>query len=50
MMVRDGAILMRGGGRKKGGRRTEGGGVIAGQVETNWGALENSVGGSGWGW
>jgi hypothetical protein len=26
MMVRDGAVLMRGGGRKEGGKRTEGGG------------------------
>jgi len=36
MMVRDGVVLMRGGGRNKGRKRTEsGGGVIAGKVQTN---------------
>jgi hypothetical protein len=36
MMVRDGAVLMRGGGRNKNGKRTEsGGGVMAGKVQTN---------------
>ncbi len=36
MMVRDGTVLMRGGGRNEGGKRTEsGGGVIAGKVQTN---------------
>ncbi len=28
MMVRHGAVLMRGGGRKEGGKRTEGGGEL----------------------
>jgi hypothetical protein len=36
MMVRDGTVLMRGGGRTEGGKRTEsGGGVIAREVQTN---------------
>jgi hypothetical protein len=28
MMVRDGAVLMRGGGKKEGGKRTRGGGEL----------------------
>jgi len=32
MMVRDGAVLMRGGGRKEGGRRIEGGGEALGKM------------------
>jgi hypothetical protein len=36
MMVRDGTVLMRGGGRNEGGKRTEsGGGLIARKVQTN---------------
>jgi len=36
MMVRDGAVLMRGGGRNEGGKRTKsGGGLIAGKVQMN---------------
>jgi hypothetical protein len=36
MMVRDGTVLMRGGGRNEGRKRTEsGGGVITGEVQTN---------------
>jgi len=36
-MVRDGAVLMRRGGRKEGGRRTEGSG---GELERHWGRWE----------
>jgi hypothetical protein len=40
MMVRHGAVLMKGGGRKKGGKRTEGGGeLIAAKVQTNGSAM-----------
>jgi hypothetical protein len=40
MMVRHGAILTRGGGRKEGGKRTEGGGeLIAAKVQTNRSAM-----------
>ncbi len=36
MMVRDGAVLMKGGGRNEGGKRTESGsGLIVGKVQTN---------------
>ncbi len=40
MMVRHGAVLMRGGGRKEGGKRTEGGGeLIVAKVQTNRSAM-----------
>ncbi len=40
MMVRNGVVLMRGGGRKEGGKRTEGGGeLIAAKAQTNGSAM-----------